>query len=149
MRESARSAQICHGFARLCSGGALPAGVVDRVLAGQDDLRHGDDGVPVLDQRLDNAGQGLRRVDGGVVEQYDGAGLDAACDPLGDLVCGDLLPVQTVPTGSGWKCWNFKKRAVRHCLCLTAFSVLLLRRNIVLCGTAILKYPLLIFFFAG
>ena len=50
----------------------LPPGVVNGVLPGEDDLRDGHKGVPLLEQGLNDGGQGLRGVQGGVVEQNDG-----------------------------------------------------------------------------
>ena len=50
----------------------LPPGVVDGVFPGEDDLRDGHKGVPLLEQGLNDGGQGLRGVQGGVVEQNDG-----------------------------------------------------------------------------
>ena len=91
-------------------GRALPPGVVDGVVgvvfAGEDQLRDGDEGVPLLEQGLQDAGQGLRRVDGRVVEQDNGAGLHLGGDPLGDLRRGELLPVQagTVPNRFNARC---------------------------------------------
>lgn len=82
---------------------ALAAGVVDGVLAGEQKLGDGEEGIALLQQRLDDARQGFWSVQGGVMEQDDGAGLDLACHPLGDLRRGQLLPVQTVPAGKGCK----------------------------------------------
>ena len=78
------------------SGGELPAGVVDGVFPLQDELGDGYQVIAVLDQRLEDAGQSLWGVEGGIVEQDDGAGLDPGGDPLGDLLGGDLFPVQAV-----------------------------------------------------
>ena len=80
----------------------LPPGVVDGIVPSKDDLGDGDKGVSLLQQALNNAGQGLRGVLGGVVEQDNGAGADLGGDPLGDVRRGQIFPVQTVPTGSGW-----------------------------------------------
>ena len=77
--------------------------MVDGVIAGQQKLGDGEEGVVLLQQCLDDAGQCLRGVQGGIVKQNDGAGLDFACHPLGDLRCGQLLPVQTVHAGNGFK----------------------------------------------
>lgn len=78
-------------------------GVVGVVCAGEDQLRDGDEGVPLLEQGLQDAGQGLRRVDGRVVEQDNGAGLHLGGDPLGDLRRGELLPVQAVTVPHSFK----------------------------------------------
>ena len=72
-------------------------GVVGVVLPGQDELGDGHKGVALLQDGLDDPGQGLGGVLGRVVEQHDGAGLHLAGDPLGDLAGRDLLPVQAVP----------------------------------------------------
>ena len=74
----------------------LPAGVVDGVFPRQNDLGYGHEGIPLLEEGLDDGGQGLRRVEGGVVEQDDGAGLDLGGHPLDDLSGGQVLPVQAV-----------------------------------------------------
>ena len=66
--------------------GALAAGVVDGVLPGEEDLGDGDEGVALLEKGLDDSGQGLGGVEGGVVEQDDGAGLNLAGHPLGDQI---------------------------------------------------------------
>lgn len=77
--------------------------MVDGVLPGQDQLGDGHEGISFLQQTFDDAGQGLGGVLGGVVKQHDGTGTDFASDPLGDVGGGQVFPVQTVPTGSGWK----------------------------------------------
>ena len=78
------------------AGRALPAGVVDGVFTVENDFGDGDKGIALLQQGLNNSGQGLRRVNGGVVEQNDGAGLYFPGDPTDDIVRRDLFPVQTV-----------------------------------------------------
>ena len=55
----------------------------------QDDLGDRYEGIILLKQ-------GLRGVEGGVVEEDDGPGLDLGGHPPGDLVRRQLLPVQTV-----------------------------------------------------
>ena len=70
--------------------------MVDGILPVQNDLGDGDKGIALLKQGFDDGGQGLRRVDGGIVEQYDGAGLHFPGDPADDLVRRNLFPVQTV-----------------------------------------------------
>ena len=71
------------------TGGTLPAGVVNGVIgaagAGEDELGDGHKGVPLLEQGLQNGGQGLRGVERGVVEEHDGTRLYLAGDTLGDL----------------------------------------------------------------
>ena len=49
--------------------------MVDGVLPGENDLGDGDKGVALLEEGLDDGGQGLRGVEGGVVEQDNGPGL--------------------------------------------------------------------------
>ena len=75
---------------------ALPAGVVDGVLPGEDDLRDGDKGVALLEKSLDDGGQGLGGVKGGVVKQDDGPRLHLGGHPPGDLPGLQVLPVQAV-----------------------------------------------------
>lgn len=77
--------------------------MVDGVVPGQDQLGNGDKGIAVGQKPLDDSRQGLGSVLGSVVEQHDGAGADLARYPLGDVRGGQVLPVQAVPTGSGWK----------------------------------------------
>ena len=74
----------------------LPPGVVDGVFPIQDHLGNGHKSVTLLNEGSQDGRQGLRRVLGRIMEQNDGAGLDLCCDPLGDLLGGDLLPVQAV-----------------------------------------------------
>lgn len=75
---------------------ALPAGVVNGVFPGEDDLRDGDEGVALLKESLDDGGQGLWGVQGGVVEQDDGAGLDLGGHPPDNLPGLQVLPIQAV-----------------------------------------------------
>lgn len=80
--------------------------IQDVVLAAfsvQDELAHGDDLVPFLEEIFQDGGEGLRGVEGGVVEEDDGAGADLGGHPLGDGGRVVVLPVQAVPTGSGCK----------------------------------------------
>ena len=85
------------------SGGALPARVVNGVVPVQDQLGDGNKLVPLLEQGLDDGRQGFRGVEGGIVEQHDGPGLDLGGDPLSDLLCRQILPVQAIPAGKGFK----------------------------------------------
>ena len=78
------------------SGRTLASCVVDGVFPGEDHLGDGHKGVPLLKQTLDDVRQGLRGMEGGVMEENDGAGLYLAGHPLGDLTGGEVLPVQTV-----------------------------------------------------
>ena len=91
------------------SGGELPAGVVDGVFPLQDELGDGYQVIAVLDQRLEDAGQSLWGVEGGIVEQADGPALYPLRYPLGDFACRDVLPVQTVPAGKGFKSLGHKE----------------------------------------
>ena len=81
--------------------------MVDGVLAGQNHLGDGDEGVALLKEGLDDGGQGLRRVEGGVVKQDDGPGLDLGGHPLDDLSGFQVLPVQTIAFPH-----SFKRRAL-------------------------------------
>ena len=78
-------------------------GVVGAAGAGQDELGDGDKGVALPEQGLQNGGQGLRGVEGGVVEEYDGPGLYLAGDPLDNLRGGQVLPIQTVTVPHSFK----------------------------------------------
>ena len=75
---------------------ALPPGVVDGVLPGENDLGDRDKGVALLEQGLDDGGQGLRGVEGGVVEQNNRTGLYLGGHPPGDLPRLQILPIQAV-----------------------------------------------------
>ena len=91
----------------LCSGNCfrreLPAGVVDGVGRIEDQLTDGHNGIPVVDQAVEDGRQGLRRVQGGVVEQHDGAGFHRVHDLFGDGCGVWLFPVQAVTARYGWK----------------------------------------------
>ena len=76
--------------------GPLAAGVVDARLALQQELRHGDDGVALRPEGVQDPRQGFRRVDRRVVEEDDAPRADVFQHPLTDLLGGDALPVQTV-----------------------------------------------------
>lgn len=70
--------------------------MVDGVLPREDNLGDGDKGVALLKECLNDIGQGLWGVEGGVVEQDDGARLDLGGDAPGNLAGGEVLPVQAV-----------------------------------------------------
>ena len=74
----------------------LAAGVVDGIVSGIDQLRDGDDGEAVPDEGFQDPGQGLRGVEGRVVEQHDAARLHLGGDTIEDGVRVVILPVQTV-----------------------------------------------------
>ena len=78
-------------------------GEVLSVLPRQDEPADGDDLIAVLQQAVQDARQGLRGVEGGVVEEDDGAGGDPGGHPAGDGRGVVVLPVQAVPSGSGCK----------------------------------------------
>ena len=71
-------------------------GVVDVIFSRQQKLRHGHDLIPLLQQVLNDPRQGLRRVLGGVVEQYDAPIRDFGRDALVDVVRAQILPVQGI-----------------------------------------------------
>ena len=87
---------------------ALHTGVVHVVLALQQDLRDRHHSVAVLRHVVQDGGESLRGVEGGVVEQADGPALYPLRHPLGDFACRDVLPVQTVPAGKGFKSLEHK-----------------------------------------
>ena len=59
-------------------------------------LGDGNDGIALGLESLDDPRQGLRRVDGRVVEENDAARPHILKYPPADLLRGDALPVQTV-----------------------------------------------------
>ncbi len=59
--------------------------MVDGVRSRQNELGHGDQGIPVLNEGLQDGGQGLRGVLGGVVKQHDRPRPNLRRHPLGDL----------------------------------------------------------------
>lgn len=69
----------------------------------QDQLGDGNDGVAVVDEVTENGGEGLRRVERGVVEQHDAPRLYPGGHPLADGLCVVVLPVQGVPIGNDLK----------------------------------------------
>ena len=71
-------------------------GVVHVVLSGQDQLRDGHKGVTLLQKGLQNGGQGLGGVLGGVVKEDDRPRLDFGGHPLGDVRRRQVFPVQRV-----------------------------------------------------
>lgn len=78
-------------------------GVVTAALPWQDELGDGDKGIALLEQGLNDAGQGLGGVEGGVVKQDDGARPHLAHHPLGNLLRRQLFPVQTVTVPDSFK----------------------------------------------
>ena len=93
----------------LCLRRALHTGVVHVVLALQQDLRDRHHSVAVLRHVVQDGGESLRGVEGGIVEQADGPALYPLRHPLGDFACRDVLPVQTVPAGKGFKSLGHKE----------------------------------------
>ena len=98
------------------SGGALAAGVVDGIGLLQNQLRDGHKGIALLEQALQNTGEGLRGVEGGVVKEDNGAALHPGGHPLRNLLGGDLFPVQAVTVPNRFKInsqCNYKLCAAR------------------------------------
>ena len=77
--------------------------MIDGIGLGEDELADGYHSVAVIDEAGENGGQGLRRVQGGVVEQHDAALLHPAGHPLADGVRVIVFPVQRVPIGNDLK----------------------------------------------
>ena len=71
--------------------------MVHHIVPVQDQLRNGENGVALLDEILQNGGQSLRGVEGGVVKEDDASRLDLAGDPVIDSAGIIVLPVQAVP----------------------------------------------------
>ncbi len=90
-------------FTEALLSGQLPSCVVDGVGLGEDDLGDGDEGIAVLQELFDDAGQGLGGVEGRVVEEHDGPRLHLGGHPLSNLTGGEALPIQTVPVRNGFK----------------------------------------------
>lgn len=91
----------------LCSGNCfrreLPAGVVDGVGRIEDQLTDGHNGIPVVDQAVEDGRQGLRRVQRSVVEQHDAPRLHLGCYAPAYRIRVVVLPVQGVPIGKDLK----------------------------------------------
>lgn len=90
------------GHAPVSAGNWRP-GVVDGVGLGEDELADGHHGVAVVDETGEDGGQGLRRVQRGVVEQHDAALPHPAGHPLADGIRVVVLPVQGIPIGNDLK----------------------------------------------
>ena len=93
----------------------LPAGVVDGVGLGQDQPGDGHHSVAIVDKAGKDGGQRLRRVQRGVVEQHDAAGLDLGGHALADGVRVVVLPIQGVPIGKDLKPLRRKGLRVWRC----------------------------------
>lgn len=91
----------------LCSGNCfrreLPAGVVDGVGRIEDQLTDGHNGIPVVDQAVEDGRQGLRRVQRSVVEQHDAPRLHLGCYAPAYRIRVVVLPVQGIPIGKDLK----------------------------------------------
>lgn len=91
----------------LCSGNCfrreLPAGVVDGVGRIEDQLTDGHNGIPVVDQAVEDGRQSLRRVQRSVVEQHDAPRLHLGCYAPAYRIRVVVLPVQGVPVGKDLK----------------------------------------------
>ena len=70
--------------------------MVDGIVSGEDQLGDGHKGIALLGELFQNGGQGLGGVEGCVMKENDGPRAYLAGHPLGDLVGGDLLPVQGI-----------------------------------------------------
>ena len=88
---------------RRCLCRELPPRVVDGVVSCQDQLADGQHGVALVDEVLQNAGQRLRRMQRGVVEQHDAPRLHLGRHPLIDGVRVVVLPIQGIPVGNDLK----------------------------------------------
>ena len=71
--------------------------MVHDVITVQNQLRNGEDGVTFFDKIFQNGGQGLRGVEGGIVEQHDAPRIDPCGDSGVDGVGIIVFPIQTVP----------------------------------------------------
>lgn len=85
------------------SARALPPGVVNGIVAGEDQLGDGYKGIALLSELFQDGGQGLGGVEGRVMKENDGPRAYLAGHPLGDLVGGDFFPVQAVPIPNSFK----------------------------------------------
>ena len=77
--------------------------MVDGVGLGEDELADGHHGVAVVDEAGEDGGQGLRRVQRGVVEQHDAPRLYLGGHPLADGIRVVVLPVQGIHIGKDLK----------------------------------------------
>ena len=85
--------------------------MVDGIVFRIDQLPDGHHGVALPDHVLQHRRQGLRRVEGGVVEQHDGPGAQLIADPFADGPGVIVLPVQTVPIGKDLK--SLRRKGLR------------------------------------
>ena len=106
-RASLIAAPSCAVLLRLrggrCLRRELPSRMVDGVFTCQDQLTDGHHGVALVDEVLQNAGQCLRRMQRGVVEQHDAPRLHLGRHPLIDGVRVVVLPIQGIPIGNDLK----------------------------------------------
>ena len=77
--------------------------MVDGIVAGEDQLGDGYKGIALLSELFQDGGQGLRRVQGGVVKEHDAPRLQMLRDPLEDGIGIVILPIQTIPIGKDLK----------------------------------------------
>lgn len=70
--------------------------MIHGVLSGEDELTHRDHLIALLGQIIQNRGQSLGGVEGGVVKENDGAGLNPGGHPVVDGGGSVVLPVQTI-----------------------------------------------------
>ena len=75
---------------------ALFARVVDGVFPCEDQLGNGNEGIALLCEIVEDGGESFGGVKPCIVKEDDGARLHLACDTLGDLGGGEILPVETV-----------------------------------------------------
>ena len=102
---------LCRGN---CFRRELPAGVVDGVGRIEDQLTDGHNGIPVVDQAVEDGRQGLRRVQRSVVEQHDAPRLHLGCYAPAYRIRVVVLPVQGVPIGKDLKPLRRKGLLVWH-----------------------------------
>ena len=87
--------------------------MVDGIVPRQDQLTDGQHGVALVDKILQNSRQCLRRMEGGIVEQNDTAGLHLGGDSLVDGVGVVVLPVEGIPIGNELK--PLRRKGLRVC----------------------------------
>ena len=77
--------------------------MVDGILPFQNDLRNGNEGIAFLQQVFNDARQRFGSIFRSIVEQNDAARLNFGGYSFRNVGSGEILPVQAVTVGNGFK----------------------------------------------